>query len=278
MSTSYEDRLRRVLNYIYDNPTGDLSLDNLADVAAMSRFHWHRVFHAMTGETCAQAVRRVRTHRAACWLVQRDWPVAEVSAKAGFDSPQAFRRVFRQMFGASPSEFRAAGRHVPPLHLKERKDQEMFDVEIREMPERRLAALAHKGAYMDIGRSFQEVGVVFSARNLWPHAQGMAGVYYDDPDATAEADLRSHAGVILADGAQVPEGLESVPLTGGSAAVLTFKGPYSGLKAAYGHLYGDWLPKSGHTPAEAPPYEVYLNDPSDTAPDELLTEIVVPLA
>ncbi|MFT5345881.1 MAG: AraC family transcriptional regulator, partial [Dinoroseobacter sp.] len=55
MSAAYETRLRRVLAYIHDNPAGDLSLDTLADVAAMSRFHWHRVFHGMTGETCAAA-------------------------------------------------------------------------------------------------------------------------------------------------------------------------------------------------------------------------------
>ena len=58
MPTTYEDRLRRVIDYIYDHAGEDLSLDTLADVAAMSRFHWHRVFRAMTGETCAKAVRR----------------------------------------------------------------------------------------------------------------------------------------------------------------------------------------------------------------------------
>lgn len=44
MPNSYEKRLIRVLEYIHANPAGDLSLDALADVAAMSRFHWHRVF------------------------------------------------------------------------------------------------------------------------------------------------------------------------------------------------------------------------------------------
>ena len=50
LNNSYEKRLLRVISYIHDNPAGDLSLDTLADVAAMSRFHWHRVFSAMMGE------------------------------------------------------------------------------------------------------------------------------------------------------------------------------------------------------------------------------------
>ena len=47
----YEARLLRVIDDIHANPAGDLSLDALADVAALSRFRFHRVFRAMTGET-----------------------------------------------------------------------------------------------------------------------------------------------------------------------------------------------------------------------------------
>ena len=43
MTNANEKRLLRVLDHIHDNPAGDLSLDALSDVAAMSRFHWHRV-------------------------------------------------------------------------------------------------------------------------------------------------------------------------------------------------------------------------------------------
>lgn len=59
------NRILRVLDHIYANAGDDLSLDNLADVAALSRFHFHRMFHAVTGETVAGAVRRIRMNRAA---------------------------------------------------------------------------------------------------------------------------------------------------------------------------------------------------------------------
>jgi AraC family transcriptional regulator len=91
---SYEDRLLRVLQHIHDNPAGDLSLDALADVAAMSRFHWHRVFHAMTGDTAAEAVRRIRLHRAAVWLVQTNLSLGEIAMRAGYASPRSLARAF----------------------------------------------------------------------------------------------------------------------------------------------------------------------------------------
>ena len=68
MAGDYERRLRRVVDHIHDNPDGDLSLDRLADVAALSRFHFHRVYNAVVGETAANTVRRMRLHRAAVGL------------------------------------------------------------------------------------------------------------------------------------------------------------------------------------------------------------------
>jgi AraC family transcriptional regulator len=78
------------LQYIHENPDGDLSLDALADVALMSRFHWHRVFHAMTGETCAQAVKRIRLYRASSWLLGTDKTVAEIATAVGYPNIQSY--------------------------------------------------------------------------------------------------------------------------------------------------------------------------------------------
>ena len=94
---TYEQRVLRVLQYIHDNPAGDLSLDALSEIAMMSRFHWHRVFVGMTGETCAQAVRRTRLHLAATWLSNSDLPVADVAARAGYPNLQSFTRIFNDL-------------------------------------------------------------------------------------------------------------------------------------------------------------------------------------
>lgn len=154
----------------------------------------------------------------------------------------------------------------------------MFEVELTDAPQRRLAALMHQGSYMASGQCYEKVAQTISRLGLWPNVGGMAGVYYDDPNIVAEKDLRCHAGVILTDETPLPEGLEEVLLIGGRHAVLHYKGPYTALKTAYDHLYGSWLQNSGMEPRDAPCYEVYLNDPSTTAPGDLLTDIYLPLA
>lgn len=276
-SANYEDRMVRVLDYISQNLDGDLSLDTLADVAAMSRFHWHRVFHAITGYTLAETVRRVRMYRAACWLVQTDLPITRIATDSGYDNLRSFSRVFSEHFGTSPVAFRKNGA-VEALTSSQREGHhKMYDIEVTKAPERRLVGLPHKGPYLEIGSKFEKLTAVISARNLWPHAQGMVGVYYDDPSAVEPDDLQSYAGIAVTSDLTVPEGLEEVTLPEGEVAVLHYKGPYSGLHKAYGHLYGSWLPDSGREFADRPAFEVYKNSPADTKPENLLTDICVPL-
>ena len=96
MTGRYEDRIVRLIDHILANPAGDLSLDALADVAAMSRFHWHRVFRAMTGETLAQAVRRIRMQRASYLLVMTDQPLPAIATSVGMDNLTSFTRFLCQ--------------------------------------------------------------------------------------------------------------------------------------------------------------------------------------
>lgn len=276
MAQSYEDRILRVLRYIHDNPAGDLSLDRLADVAAMSRFHWHRVFRALTGETCGQSVRRIRLHRAAVALAHSDASIEEIAATVGYPSRHSFSRAFTAAYGDAPGAFRAKGLHLPPLALRDPKELFMHNVTLRDEPARHLVTVPHRGPYAEIGRAFEHFSALANSRNLWPQLGPVLGVYLDAPGEMPEDQLRSYAGAEYR-GDGTPEGLEPFALAGGKAAVLTFKGPYAGLAAAYDSLFGGWLPQSGETPADQPCYEIYLNDPRATAPEELLTEIVLPL-
>jgi AraC family transcriptional regulator len=103
-------------------------------------------------------------------------------------------------------------------------------------------------------------------------------VYLDDPFAVPEAQLSARAGLSLPDGIAAPAPLQSFELGGGLCAVLRHRGPYATMRAAYQWLYGQWLVDSGCTPADLPVFEEYLNNPRDTAPHDLLTDIFLPLA
>lgn len=275
--SDYEKRILRVLQYIYENPTGDLSLDNLADIAAMSRFHWHRVFLGLTGETCAQAVRRIRLHLSASMLCHSDMPVGEIAKNIGYPNSRSFIRVFSERYGLSPGVFRKMGSVAPFKSNLLAGETSMFNIDIIDAPKRRLAAIFHKGPYIGIAKHFETLATIAGSRGLWPQVKNVLGVYRDDPNAVAEKDLRSYAGFEVSDTFELMEETQELVLIGGAYAVLHYKGPYTSMQPAYNYLFGEWLANSGRELRDEPAYEVYLNSPSETKPDDLLTDIYMPL-
>ncbi|MET3901115.1 transcriptional regulator GlxA family with amidase domain [Devosia sp. UYZn731] len=115
---SYNDRLSRVVDYVYANLEGDLSFDRLAEVACLSPYHWSRIYAAMRGETIAATVRRLRLQRASDRLSSSDLDVAAIATWAGYSSLDTFGRAFKDAFGMSPASYRASGSHAasnPPI-------------------------------------------------------------------------------------------------------------------------------------------------------------------
>ena len=271
------DRILRVIDYIHAHAADDLSLDQLADVAAMSRFHWHRVFTAIMGASPAQIIRSVRMHKATMLLLRTELPIPKIAGHVGYPNARSFVRAFKEAYDQTPNAFRLSGLPGNAPHPNQKGISNMFDVDIQTTPDKRLAALAHRGDYAEGSVAYQKVATIMSAGGHWPKTLGMAGVYYDNPDVTPTEDLRSHAGVLW-EGQTVPDGLEEVKLDGGRYAVLHFKGSYAGLGEAYGYLYGPWLASSQESLRDAPSYEHYLNDPTNTAPAEWLTDIYMPLS
>ena len=70
--TRYEDRIARVCAYIEHNLDDDLSLDVLSNVAAFSKYHFHRVFNAYTGMSLMRFVQLARLKRASYRVAFKD--------------------------------------------------------------------------------------------------------------------------------------------------------------------------------------------------------------
>ncbi len=275
----YIRRFTRVTEYIYANLDAELDLNRLAEVAALSPWHWHRIWQAVYGETVAATVKRLRLQRAAADLAQSSLPLDEIWPRAGYGSLAAFARAFKEAYGLPPAEYRKHGSHTRfTLPTAPKGISAMRDVAIRKLAPASLAVVPHHGSYMEIGRAFETLFGTLAARNLLRPGLCMKGLYYSDPSAVPEAELRSAAGILLPDADfPVEPPLQRAELRGGDYAVLRHKGPYADMKAAYDWLFGEWLVQSGREAADAPVFEDYLNNPREVAPTELLTDICLPL-
>lgn len=277
IAESYASRLTRVSAYIHDHLDEELSLDVLADIACLSPYHWHRIYHGHFGETVAATVRRLRLQRAAADLAHTSMPIMKVAERAGYDSQASFTRAFSAAFGLPPARYREVGSHSVFRDTTNQGVHVMYDVGITSISSKSLIAVEHRGSYMNIGKSFDLLFTTLAQRNLIRPDLRMVGVYLDDPTSVPESELRSQAAVVVNEPATVDAPLFSTRIQGGDYAVLKYKGPYGDMRAAYDWLFGQWLPSSGREAADAPIFEEYLNSPRDTPPTELRTDIYLPL-
>jgi AraC family transcriptional regulator len=99
-------RLRRVTELVHAEIEEELSLNKMAETAGLSTAHFSQMFRKSTGESPHQFVLRQRVERAKEMLRGADARVLDVAVACGFKTQQHFARVFRQICGASPTEYR----------------------------------------------------------------------------------------------------------------------------------------------------------------------------
>src|SRR5262245_6488787 len=102
--------VRKALWFIESHFAGDITLDDVADVAGVSRYYLTRAFGDVTGHPVMRYVRGRRLTEAARSLASGARDILPVALDAGYGSHEAFTRAFREHFGVTPEALRARGR------------------------------------------------------------------------------------------------------------------------------------------------------------------------
>ena len=283
-----------------------LDLDALAKEAAMSTFHFHRMFRGLVGETPLELHRRLRLERAAWQLLNTDALITQIAFTAGYETHEAFTRSFGASYGCSPSVFRASrdpgsagtystfriqlatrsGLHFPELLAEPGHESSLFiatntgvtmHVEIRELPAQRLATVEHRGPYNRINEAFARLGQIAGPAGLFGPQAAMIALYFDDPESTPASELRAEAALSVPADKVLPPTVGENLLPAGQYACTMHEGGYDRIGDTWARFMGQWLPQSGHRLADSPSFERYLNTPMDVPVDQLRTELYIPL-
>jgi AraC family transcriptional regulator len=102
-------------------------------------------------------------------------------------------------------------------------------------------------------------------------------IYYDDPDPLDRAKCTSDICFATKKDIKDQSIFKSNIIKGGKYAVFRYKGPYERLWELYYIIYGDWLLSADYKLRDVPPLEKYINHSPKTKPEDLLTEIYIPI-
>lgn len=287
------ERVNRAVDHVLGHLDGPLPLEAVARAADLSPFHFHRIFHALMGETLARFVKRVRLERALHMLAHGPArSLTDVALACGFGSPSDFSRSFKQRYGVAPSAFdldafrRARREDLEAIggpehrHLLEGlppgENPDGFEVTLRRLPARTVA-------YVRVLAPYRPDVVVDAAARLerWAEERSCAdgewlGYMWDDPELVALDDCRYDVAVVVDD--VRPEGevcrYDLPPMT---VAELELRGGIDLEMRAIDWTWKTWLPTSGFVPAPLPSFESWLGRPFAHGTEHFELRLQVPV-
>ncbi|TVR06450.1 MAG: AraC family transcriptional regulator [Spirochaetaceae bacterium] len=256
------DPVARALWFIESHLETQFTLDDVARVACVSRFHLCRVFASVTGMAVMQYARARRLEEAAVRLAARpNEPILDTAVAYGFESHAAFTRAFCNHFGVPPRIHRFASHRYPNTRREVMAMSKEIGTKVRPT---RLAERA----------GFTVAGI--SRRYTWETNDGIPAQWALFSPRIAEVPGRSGwttygvcsnsddtgafdylCGVEIVPGTTPGREFHVVAVPAAYYAVFVHEEHVSTLKATVNSIWNHWLPDSGYRAAETPDFEVY---------------------
>ena len=274
----YIQRINKVVAYINNHLDETLDLKTLANEAALSDFHFHRIFKALKGEAIGGYITRLRLEATARLLRYTALTIEEIAFNIGYETPASLSKAFKNQYGITPTEYRTnkdiyiMRKEIinPDLALKAPK--------IVTLEPKNLIYVALTGAYgsLDYGKAYEQLWAVIKAQKLFTKGIESICISYDDPKITEGSLQRSDVCLAIHKSATPQEEVSCKTLAGGKYAVFFYQGSYENLSQVYDTAVR-WVIDHQYTLREEPFFEKYLNDARRTPKEKLKTEIYIPI-
>ena len=274
----YVQRINKVVAYINNHLDEALDLKTLANEAALSDFHFHRIFKALKGEAIGGYITRLRLEATARLLRYTALTIEEIAFNIGYETPASLSKAFKKQYGISPTEYRTnkdtyiMKKEIinPDLALKAPK--------IVTLEPKSLIYVALTGAYgsLDYGKAYEQLWAVIKAQKLFTKGIESICISYDDPKITEGSLQRSDVCLAIHKPATPQEEVSCKTLAGGKYTVFFYQGCYENLSQVYDTAVR-WVIDQQYTLREEPFFEKYLNDARRTPKEKLKTEIYIPI-
>jgi len=275
----YRKQINIIVEYIVNNLDAELDLNRLAEKANFSPFHFHRIIKAFLGEPLGAFIVRVKVETAARLLRYTDMPVQDVAYRIGYDTPSSLTKVFKSFYGISPVEFRNNKNYTIMRPALINENLNLKAPVVKELENRKVIYIQQIGEYssLDFAGAWTKLWQFVKENKLFMAGIEHLCVYFNDPKITAAEKLRTDICLAIHKPVEPKGEIGVKEIEGGRYAVFSYQGSYEHLGSVYDTIYGKWLPEYGYKLRDLPVFEKYLNNPENTEPDKLKTEIYVPV-
>ena len=274
----YIQRINKVVAYINNHLDETLDLKTLANEAALSDFHFHRIFKALKGEAIGGYITRLRLEATARLLRYTALTIEEIAFNIGYETSASLSKAFKKQYGISPTEYRT---NKDTYIMKKEiinPDLALKNPKIVTLEPKNLIYVALTGAYgsLDYGKAYEQLWAVIKTQKLFTKGIESICISYDDPKITEGSLQRSDVCLAIHKSATPQDEVSCKTLAGGKYTVFFYQGCYENLSQVYDTAVR-WVIDHQYTLREEPFFEKYLNDARRTPKEKLKTEIYIPI-
>lgn len=279
--------LNRVIDYIEEHLTDEISLESVADYARVSDFHFRKVFFYLSGMTLSEYIKNRRLSEANKDLLAGE-RVIDVAFKYGYESTDGFTRVFKKWSGLLPSDVikKKRCKMFPKFSFKivvtggitmefriENKSSFNFFGISKRIP------MQFEGVNKEVVKLIQSITEeqkkeMRELQNIAPYE--ILNISYD-ADAKfmkEEGDLTHMIGVMST--REMSKQLEKLPVEAGLWAVFPNEGLFpSTLQQTWARIYSEWLLSSNYELIDNPSFSFTKMD--ELKKDFAYSEIWIPI-
>lgn len=296
----YKKRIIKTIQFIDNNLDTELSLEKVAEIAAYSPFHFHRIFRLITEETVQNYITRKRIEKSAFYLaLKKNLSVKDIYHQFGFSNHSTFNKTFKKYYGKSPSEFRkSAPENFHTIQSKQSKNGQIntvFDqyicnienllnwtnmnlkIKVTELSEMNLAAVMSLGI-ANVEPSYNILVDWAKTKNLFPEENvKMLSVYHDSFKVTPPDKVRIHACMLLdealkkQEGEVFPETIEAGKFIVGSGEVTL-----NDFEQCWISLFL-WMKENNYSVRKAFPFEIYHSNFKEHPEGKMIVDFCIPI-
>lgn len=278
-------RMKEALDYMEDHLTEPLNIDDIAQKAYSSPFHFQRMFQLLTGMTVFEYIRKRRLSLAAQELSLTDIKVLDAALKYGYDSPEAFTKAFRKLHGITPSTARVKGvqlKAVPRIsfHLSLKGDKEM-EYRIVEKEGFSIIGKALEVSTKD-GENLNAIPEFWTTINGNGTSDQLIAIGGDKDilgicmNMDHAAEKFSYWAAVEADPSTDPQGFEKGSVPAATWAVFTSIGPMPhAIQKVWERVFQEWFPGTNYEHSGGPEFELYPL--GDTSAEDYRCEVWIPI-
>ncbi|MGB7419391.1 MAG: AraC family transcriptional regulator [Erythrobacter sp.] len=256
------------------------ALSEVAEAAALSEYHFHRIFRLMTAETVRQTIERVRLGGSLPVLAKSG--IMAATGQSGYATSQSFARAMRRRVGEAPRALAAdeglrvaAGeslRHQTSSADSGDGTAPPLAVEIVNFEPVQLVAVRNIGDYAALNVGYDRVFEIVMEDLGEDSIQAIYGIAHHDPAAFAAEELVFDCAVEPSRRTRDREELRAFETPGGRALHMVHHGDYDCIHAAVDRLYEATVAQ-GFLLSDALPLLHYRTPPDIMPDDELLSDI-----